>query len=84
MLNTKNHSFRRSFGEHHFSTHKLYTKAHSKNGYCAELESLLTDKMKEELEFSFIAMDIGRKEFEEWLQDRYPDTKFFNKRKKRK
>lgn len=84
LLNTKNHSFRRSFGEVSFQDNKLYTKASSQKGYHADIEVLLNNKMKTEFSFSYKAMNIGRKEFEEWLQEDLLEVKFLNKRKKRK
>ena len=84
LLNTRNHTFRRIFGELYFSSHKLYSKASSTKGYDKEIENLLVEKMKSHLSFSYKSMNIGRKEFEEWFQENSNDFELLNKRKKRK
>ncbi|MDN3676286.1 hypothetical protein QWY90_03060 [Flavobacterium paronense] len=84
LLNTKNHSFRRSFGELYFLSNPLYKKASSTSSYHPDIEILLSSKMNKHLSYSFFPMKIGRKEFEEWLQDYYSEVEFLNKRKKRK
>lgn len=84
LLNTKNHTFRRSLGELYFSSNKLYTKASSTSSYHQDIEILLGEKMNTHISFSFIPMKIGRKEFEEWFQEHFKEFEFLNKRKKRK
>ncbi len=84
LLNTKNHSFRRSFGELYFSSNPLYKKVSSSLSYHSDIEALLSVKMNKDLSYSFFPMKIGRKEFEEWFQDYYSEIEFLNKRKKRK
>ncbi|TBX69623.1 hypothetical protein EZL74_07025 [Flavobacterium silvisoli] len=84
LLNTKNHTFRRSLGELYFSSNELYTKASSTSSYHSDIEKLLEEKMKKHLSFSHMAMKIGRKEFEEWFQKHFKEIEFLNKRTKRK
>lgn len=84
LLNTRNHTFRRIFGELYFSSHTLYSKASSTNGYHKEIENLLVGKMKKHLSYSYKSMNIGRKEFEEWFQENCNEFEFLNKRKKRR
>jgi hypothetical protein len=84
LLNTKNHTFRRSLGSLYFSTHELYTKASSIASYHEDIEASLSEKMNTHLSYSFRPMKIGRKEFEEWFQEHFSEIEFLNKRGKRK
>lgn len=70
ILNTKNHTLRRNFGNHHFCDHPLYEKPSSKKSFCTELELLLNQNMIKELSVSYLVTDLGRKELEERLFDK--------------
>ncbi|WET69064.1 hypothetical protein [Sphingobacterium sp.] len=67
ILNTKNHSLRRNFGNHHFCGHPMYEKPSSKKSFCIEIELLLNQNMSKELTLSYLLADLGRKELEERL-----------------
>jgi hypothetical protein len=84
LLNTKNHTLRRSIGERLFSKEKGYQKASSKQSYIPAIEKKLNDYMEANLSVSCMALEIGRKEFEEWAIESNPNILFYNKRKKRK
>lgn len=84
LLNTKNHTLRRSIGERIFSKEKGYQKASSKQSFIPEIEKKLNDYMILNLSVSCLPLEIGRKEFEEWVIESNPDILFYNKRKKRK
>jgi hypothetical protein len=84
LLNTKNHTLRRSIGERNFSKEKGYLKANSKLSYVPTIEKKLNEYMEANLTVSCLPLEIGRKEFEEWVIESNPDILFYNKRKKRK
>lgn len=84
LLNTKNHTLRRSIGERMFSKEKGYQKASSKLSYIPAIEKKLNVYMEVNLFVSCLPLEIGRKEFEEWVIDSNPKILFYNKRKKRK
>ena len=84
LLNTKNHTLRRSLGGKYFSTEKGYVKASSHKSYSQDIEERLNNLITERLTVSHLAITIGRKEFEEWLQTQHSQIIFLNKRKKRK
>ena len=83
LLNTKNHTLRRSIGERMFSNEKGYQKASSKQSFIPEIEKKLNDYMTLNLTVSCLPLEIGRKEFEEWVIESNPNVLFYNKRKKR-
>lgn len=83
LLNTKNHTLRRSIGERNFFHIIGYTKANSNQSYSPEIEEMLNHYMGSKLTVSCLPLEIGRKEFEEWVIETNPEIQFYNKRKKR-
>ncbi|MBD1425665.1 GIY-YIG nuclease family protein [Sphingobacterium arenae] len=71
ILNTKNHTLRRNIGNHYFSEFPTYEKPSSKKGFCQEIENLLNQKITTHLTVSYILVDLGRKELEERLYDKF-------------
>lgn len=71
LLNTKNHTIRRNIGSLHYSNHKDFEKASSKKSYHPEIEILLNKKIINDLTVSFIEIELGRKELEEQLYEKY-------------
>lgn len=71
ILNTKNHTIRRNIGSLHFSNHRDFEKASSKKSYHPEIEILLNEKITNDLTVSFIEIDLGRKELEELLYEKF-------------
>ncbi len=71
ILNTKNHTLRRNLGNYHFSELPNYEKPSSKKGFCGELETLLNEKIISNLTVSYILINLGRKELEERLYDKF-------------
>lgn len=84
LLNTKNHTLRRSIGERLFSKEKGYQKASSKQSLIPKIEKKLNEYIEANLLVSCLALEIGRKEFEEWVMDSNPNLVFYNKRRARK
>jgi excinuclease UvrABC nuclease subunit len=71
ILNTKNHTIRRNIGSLHFSNHKDFEKVTSKKSFHPEIEILLNEKMTNDLTISFIEIELGRKELEEQLYEKF-------------
>lgn len=71
ILNTKNHTIRRNFGNAHFNEHLNYERPSSRRGFCDEIEILLNERIQNTLTMSFITLDLGRKELEERLFARF-------------
>lgn len=84
LLNTRNHTLRRSIGERMFLKEKGYQKANSKQSYIPPIEKKLNDYIEANLSVSCLPLEIGRKEFEEWVIESNPNILFYNKRKKRR
>lgn len=84
MLNTKNHNLRRLIGEDEFSNLPGYEKANSKKSFIPKIENLLNNLLLQHFTVSCLPIHLGRKEFEDWLQDKHPEIVFYNKKKKRK
>ena len=76
---TLNHTFRRSLGEYLYAEHPKYSKASSKNKFDDEIEKSLDEYIQNKITISYKPILIGRKEFEDWMQERHPDIKFLNK-----
>jgi len=83
LLNTKNHNFRRILGNLKYSSHIGYEKATSYKSFIPEIESGLQDWITNHCKVSYLTVHIGRKEFEDWLQDELYDIVLLNKRKRR-
>ena len=71
ILNTKNHTIRRNFGNTHFYEFENYEKPSSSKGFCEEIEILLNEKIETDLTLSYIVLSLGRKELEERLFDKF-------------
>ncbi len=84
LLDSRNHTLRRSVGEKYFSSEKGYIKATSSIKFPEHIEPLVEKWMIAHLKVSLLPIKIGRKEFEEWLQHIHPEVEFLNKRAKRK
>lgn len=84
LLDTRNHTLRRSIGLKYFSTEKGFIQATSQSKFPEHIESLIEAWMIKHLKVAWLAVSIGRKEFEEWLQQNNSEVEFLNKRKKRK
>jgi len=67
LLNTKNHTVRRSLGKKYFSTHIEYKKASSTVGYALSIELLLNEFINKNLTVAFLEMSLGRKELEDFI-----------------
>lgn len=84
LLDTRNHTLRRSIGEMYFSKEEGYKKTSSQLKFVDHIELKVEQWMINNLKVAWYPVKIGRKEFEEWLQHKHPEIEFLNKRKKRK
>lgn len=84
LRNTLNHSLRRNFGHKHFNKHLEFNKATSKRKFHASIEELLNELMKNNLQVSMLRVDLGRKELEEHVCEKYQLLEKYNIRSKRK
>ena len=71
ILNTKNHTLRRNLGNHYFAELPNYEKPSSRKSFCDEIEILLNEKIITDLTVSYILVELGRKELEERLYDKF-------------
>ena len=67
LIDTRNHTIRRSIGTKLYSTRNDYTKASSSKKFCDVIETELNLHITTELTLSFIPVALGRKELEEKL-----------------
>lgn len=81
LLNTRNHVIRRSIGHTEFANHAQFEKATSQKNFHSDIEKLLQNWLTEKLTISILVVDIGRKELEEVLFDKYK-PKYNNKGKR--
>lgn len=71
ILNTKNHTLRRNLGNQHFAELPNYDKQSSRKSFCDEIEILLNKKIFTDLTVSYILVELGRKELEERLYNKF-------------
>lgn len=67
LIDTRNHTLRRSLGAKLYSDRIVYAKASSKRRFCDAIEEELNQYISSNLTFSFIPVALGRKELEEKL-----------------
>lgn len=81
LLNTQNHVIRRTIGNVKYKNHPGFEKATSHKKYIPEIETKLNKWIKSKLEISILAVELGRKELEEFLYEKYK-PKYNNKGKR--
>lgn len=65
IIDTRNHTLRRSLGTRLFSDRVGFSKASSKQRFCDAIEAELNQYISTSLTLSFIPVELGRKELEE-------------------
>lgn len=84
LSETRNHSFRRTIGKKLFAHLSCYKDASSSKKFPQEIEIKLNEYIQGNIEVSYLDVNLGRKELEEFIECRLdPDCKL-NKRGKRK
>ena len=71
LVDTRNHTLRRSIGTKLYSDRPDFTKPSSKQRFCDAIEAELNLYISSGLTLSFLTVDLGRKELEEKLIDIY-------------
>lgn len=70
MLDSRRHTVRRSIGEAFFSRQDGYVKATTKQKHPEHIEDLVQNHLKK-LKISVLPINFGRKEFEEYIFEKY-------------
>ena len=79
---TVNHTLRRAVGNEKFCYIKGWEKATSKRRFNDKIEKLITGYFRKNMEVSFLAIPLGRKELEEWIIEKFKPH--YNKKEGRK
>jgi len=82
LIDTRNHTIRRTIGIKLYSSRPDYTKPSAKTRFCDVIEAELNSYISSNLTLSFIQVDLGRKELEEKFIVIYSPV--FNKKGQRK
>lgn len=80
-LNTRHHTVRRKIGAFNFSDVEGYHRATSKIKFPDHIEKLVVDWLEKKVKLSYLVVDLGRKELEEFIQNKY-SPKYNSKRKR--
>jgi hypothetical protein len=83
LLNTLNHTVRRSIGHKHFSSIAGYEKATSRIKFPHHIEALVNEFICKRLKVSYLPVVLGRKELEEYIECTIDTSIKLNKRGKR-
>jgi hypothetical protein len=83
MLNSQQHTLRRSLGKRLFSHRDDFEMATSKKKFPPTIEALLTAYINAHLEVVYLPVALGRKELEEWVDADIKLEYRLNKRAKR-
>lgn len=84
LTETRNHSVRRTLGKKLFASNDAFKEATTKKKFPYEIEKLLDDYMRENLEIATLNVELGRKELEELIVSEIPKDIMLNNRGKRK
>ena len=82
LLDTRNHTLRRSIGKRHFAEETGYKDASSSRKFPEHIERKIIDYMEKNLKICALPINVGRKELEERIQDKYRG-KLYNQRSRR-
>jgi hypothetical protein len=81
LMHTSNHVIRRSIGNDIFKNYSGFVKATSKIKFRDDIELKLIKHIKNNYEVSYIIVEFGRKEFEDYLCNKL-NTKYNHLKKK--
>lgn len=82
LLDTRNHVLRRKIGNTKFIQLPGFQKATSSKKFIPGIESKLNKWIESNLEIATLAVDLGRKELEEFIYDKYDKPKYNSKGKR--
>ena len=84
ILDSRNHTVRRTLGERLFSSHEGFKQANAKTKFPQHIEDLLNTYIGETMYLAYLNVPLGRKELEEVLEVTIGREVRLNKRGKRK
>lgn len=84
FCDSRHHTLRRTLGKKHFSQLPHFKYASSKEKFPEEIEILLNEYIQKKIKISFIVVELGRKELEEFIECKLNADCKLNKRGKRK
>lgn len=82
LLDTRNHVLRRKIGNTKFKHLPGFQKATSSKKFIHGIEDKLNIWIESNLEIATLAVDLGRKELEEFIYDKYDKPKYNSKGKR--
>ena len=71
LTDTRNHTLRGKIGARYFSNQIGFEKASSSKKFNDSIEQQVNDWMEQNVEVAFLEVNLGRREFEEWMIDRH-------------
>lgn len=83
LLDTRNHTVRRTIGKKFFSTHKGFVMATTSKKFPDHIEVLVNDHICSKLKVAVLPVALGRKELEELIQSSIDKGIRLNQRGKR-
>jgi len=69
VLDTRHHTIRRKIGQFNFSNKTGYVKASSKLKFNSAIEKEVDNWMTDKMKFSFLQINLGRKELEDYISN---------------
>ena len=69
VLDTRHHTIRRKIGQFNFSDKTGYAKASSKLKFNSAIEKEVDNWMTDKMKFSFLQINLGRKELEDYISN---------------
>lgn len=84
LLDSRHHTVRRSIGEKHFAHITGFERATTRKKFPEHIELMVDKYIESNLMLSILEVQLGRKELEEFIEDRIDRNCKLNKRGKRK
>lgn len=84
LLDSRHHTIRRTIGKNLFSNHKGFIQATTKIKFPDEFEILIDKHICGNLKIAYLAVELGRKELEEFIEQDIKIEIKLNQRGKRK
>jgi hypothetical protein len=81
ILNSRHHTVRRKIGAFNFSKVRGFSPASSKIKFPDHIEKLVIDWMENKVTLCYVEVTLGRKELEEFIQNKY-NPKYNSERKR--
>lgn len=82
LLDTRNHALRRNVGKQRFHSAPGYKDASVRDKFPTHIETLVENRIKNNMKVSVLTLKLGRLELEEWLIEKH-DPRYNLKRKRK-